>query len=591
MGEFVRALLERHVEVRESGPGTATDEMAARVRELSLADGAFRYHVADRSGRPPQVAVIGPTQSGKSTIVNLILGATVATPSPLAGFTAHAEGFEVGAPNDTASLADRSQAGADWARQIGPGLDRREREQLRRDAPHAFSLEAVGHVAGLPACVVWDTPDFDSVRAGEYQAGLIEIVALADVVVLTLSKEKYADLTVWRTLRLLAPLGQPLIVCLNKLTSAARGAVSASLRERLEELGGAGAGAPLTRIEYCPDALESSESGRAAAAELRAEIARAIARRRDTAAGVRALVRERWADWLAPIHAEHAALHAWERQIETSLAHALEAYRRDFLDHPQRYDTFRRATLELLQLLEIPRVGSVLSQVRQGVTYPARWLLNQGRSLVRGYKGPSTASEELVLIDAVERVLRDLERAAARNREQGAAPAVWSALWRRLDAQERALRERLALEVRAHRARFEPEIQAAANRLYEQLQQRPALLNTLRAARATTDAVSILIGIKSGGMSVNDLLFAPAMFGLTSLLTEGALGAYMRRVADELKQRQLDAVRDELLGGGVARELRNVAQELEGPGLFGVSREDARRAEAALEAWEGEGDG
>ena len=43
---------------------------------------------------------------------------------------------------------------------------------------------------------------------------------------------------------------------------------------------------------------------------------------------------------------------------------------------------------------------------------------------------------------------------------------------------------------------FAPVIHAAANRLYETLREKPVVLNTLRAARATTDLAAIALGLK-----------------------------------------------------------------------------------------------
>jgi len=44
--------------------------------------------------------------------------------------------------------------------------------------------------------------------------------------------------------------------------------------------------------------------------------------------------------------------------------------------------------------------------------------------------------------------------------------------------------------------------------------------------------------VKSGGLGAVDLVLAPAMLSLTTLLTEGALGQYMQRVQKELTSYQ-----------------------------------------------------
>ena len=49
----------------------------------------------------------------------------------------------------------------------------------------------------LPHGVLWDTPDFDSIDSATYREGVIRTIALADIIILVVSKEKYADQSVW----------------------------------------------------------------------------------------------------------------------------------------------------------------------------------------------------------------------------------------------------------------------------------------------------------------------------------------------------------------------------------------------------------
>ena len=54
----------------------------------------------------------------------------------------------------------------------------------------------------------------------------------------------------------------------------------------------------------------------------------------------------------------------------------------------------------------------------------------------------------------------------------------------------------------------------------------------------TTDAAGVALAVKSGGLAPADLVLAPAMLAVTSLLTESALGRYLDGVKRELKQQQ-----------------------------------------------------
>ena len=563
MQVFLHTLRQRYAGLRDAKAPTVPDQPAvhARLSGLMLAEAGLRYAAPSRTPdveRPLQIAVLGPTQTGKSTLVNLIVGSAVARVSPLASFTVHPQGFWIGA-----GAADER-----WITELFPGWTRSAASDLERGGGplEQFSVERLGEEtslpAGLPPCVVWDTPDFDSLASHSYRRAVLEVAALTDAHVLALSKEKYADLSVWRMLRLLQPLGRPLLVCLNKVTLDAVEPLTASLRGRLDELGGHYANAPIVTLEYEPgfDATAGVDA-LPEAWELRDRIDRrlTVVDTSSRQAGLLKLISQHWADWVAPVEAEIAARHAWERLAAESMDKALATYKRDFLEHPQRFDTFRRATVELLHLLEVPGLGGALSQVRGVLTWPARQLFAArqawaARRRARGGMPRGLGSEEVVLFEIIEQLLTTLEREAARNADPAtSAGAVWLQILRQLQQHDARLRATLQQAVQEQRGAFAPQISDAANRLYELLQQRPAVLNTLRAARATTDVAAIAVAIKTAGLGINDLLFAPAMLSLSSMLTEGALGTYMHRAANELRKQQGEHMRQCFFDGIVAK--------------------------------------
>jgi len=595
---FLRALRERYERVQQQGAAAGVDPATLEgcLSSLTLAEAAVRYldlGADPAASRPLQVAVLGPTQTGKSTIVNLILGMPAAVVSPLAGFTVHAQGFCV----------DGAASDGEWTRQLFPGGTRRTSQELRRDELDAYALSQVAQDADaqarpptLPPCTIWDTPDFDSLAARRYQRGVLETAALADAHLLVLSKEKYSDLAAWNLLALHEPLGRPMLICLNKLTPDAFEAIPQSLRARLAERCPTLIDAPIVGIPYRASGQLAAADVPGEVAQLRAWVANLHIAPRAKVSGVQKLIRRHWDDWTAPLCAEHEALQAWQALVSAALQEMLDAYRRDFLDHPQRFDSFRRATVGLLALLELPGAAGVIGRVREAVTYPVRRLLAGGRSWLERRRDPSAvrrrtlAGEERVLFDLIDELLVRLERDVARRCDaQQPGCAVWRALGCRLEQQGDALRERLQAAARRHHESFAREIQAAANRLYEALRQNPALLNTLRAARATADVAALALAIKTGGTPIHELLFAPAMLALSSLLTEGALGAYLRSVESELKQRQLEQARAGLFQGEFARSLRELVAGLEGAGVLGVPPEALAQAAADLAAWERQG--
>jgi hypothetical protein len=586
---FLTDLLEGYRRLEQGAGATALDPALVRQRllELQLAEAAARYGApAGDRRRPPQLAVIGPTQVGKSTAVNLLVGQDVAGVSPLAGFTVHAQGFWTG-PDALAG---------DWLAELFPGWERLTGDRLSRERSNAFALTAVsGAEIGkmtprLDNMVIWDTPDFDSLSSHAYRRGVMEVIGLSDAILLVLSKEKYADLSVWSTLRLIAPLNRPMAVLLNKLTSETRDAVPAALRSRLNDLGGRLAEAPVFTLEHTPGLSTANLSQSAPFCALRQQLNTllASARQSDKAPGVRNLLKQHWPEWSAPIEAESAARRDWRRRVDAALDEFRSVYRRDFLEHPQRYDSFRRVTVELLQLLELPGVAGTLHRVREVITWPARRVLMLGQAwFQRRQLGVSSqvGSEEAVLLDMIERLLQRLEREAARQAEsQAAGEPVWKSILARLRDHGSGLREQFGKAIRSHCDDITAEIHVAADRLYETLEKSPALLNSLRAVRATADGAAIILAIKTGGIAPHDLIFAPAMLAVSSMLTQGALGGYMRHGADDLKRRQLQKLSDSLLQSVFAAELYALAQP--GPDLsFGVGEERLRDATEALSAW------
>ncbi|MEP0845866.1 MAG: 50S ribosome-binding GTPase [Phycisphaerae bacterium] len=624
--EFVAELLKRFRRLSRDAfaDGAAQDRL---LDSLLLADAALR-HADARLRRPiPHLAVIGPTQVGKSTVVNLLSAEPAAGVSPLAGFTVHPQAFAIGTPPPDAD-ADALLGGAfaDW-RRCDPGELSRDDlacfgfralppraagpiPTVRDDAPPVRILSAEPRLFDeprpppddapgdeLPPCVLWDTPDFDSLASRSYQRGVLEAAALADALLLVVSKEKYADLTVWKLLEMLRPLDRPVVLCANKMTPDAEAPIVAALTDSLRRLEG---DSPATRLVTLPHDAELTRPGPAqrhpAVQRLRREVGRALehAAGKDRRAGVRALLRARWDEWCAPLRAEHDAANQWRKLVAAGLAQLQEGFRRDFLDNPGRFDTFRRTIAELLQLLEIPGVARVMTNIRGVLTLPGRWLYQRGAALWRSRRGPGrpaplpdAASEELVLLEQIEKLLVMLEREAShRDSPDVAAHAVWRALRRRMQEQSSALRQGTAEAVRRHHDAFMPEIRSAAGRLLDSLRENPRLLNSLRAARATADAAGILLAVKSAGLPINELLLAPAMLALTSMLAEGALGTYMLRVCAELKERQAEHLKRELCEAFLRPRLEALVERLDADGLLAVTEPQLARAEAALTAWE-----
>ncbi|MFM8330243.1 MAG: GTPase [Candidatus Methylumidiphilus sp.] len=526
----VALLRQRHESVLAAvGGGPQARQLENSLVSLRLAEACLEKAKVNRQQpkHPLQIAVIGPTQSGKSSLVNRLLGAERAQVSPLAGYTVHPQGF----PLNTAA--------ADW--------DWLERyfHDYRRCRPEELPVGQYAHFAlgetlnsprhPLPPSIVWDTPDFDSVDAGGYRNAVLRTAALADVLLLVVSKDKYADQSVWDTLCLLEPLGQPTVVCLNKLDAGSGDTLVLSLREkwraaRWDRPVGISV---MPWVEDLNGALPAEEGGKLL--QLLAEACGAVDRASQPKRA-QELARTHWPDWLAPVRQELAAQAEWAALVDEAFAEALTLYRRDFLDHPHHYETFQRALAELLTLLEIPGLAGGMVAARKVLTWPARQLARLGQS-VRGKE--NLGQETAVLNRTLEHLFIHLGQALLdKSGGEPAQTGFWRALGVALREERKTGEPRRAAALARHVQAFQPEIERTAHQLHDKLSEQPRVLNALRATRATTDAVGLALALNTGGIGVQDFIIAPAILSVTSMLAESALGHFLHRAEAELKQRQ-----------------------------------------------------
>ncbi len=552
---------------------SSTDDPFPVELELALGSAVLRdFRLRDSAGLiVPQIAVVGPTQVGKSTIVNLLLGRELASVNPLAGHTKHLQGFAVACGESELAAVDRYFAA--WEKRLQGAFD--------ADAPASYSLTAVSDV-GTPLVetgyVIWDTPDFDSFSSHRYRASIMEMIGLADLVVVALSKEKYGDLSVWNMLALIRRLQRRLVVVVNKMSADARTAIHESVRERLREHGFGDP--PLVDLPYiCAGGTGLDEE---AVSPLRRMVATGL----DTdTAGARlavatAFVRDRWPAWTEPVVREHQCEAEWRSAVSDTVRDGVTLYRQQYLD-TQQYDAFRRAVIRLLELLEVPALAKPLSELRRMMTWPLRKIW----SGVRGARNTAAEAEGIefsVLSENFTHMHTVLRRLALDRSQSGAPDAYWwRALGETLDGAACAMEARLLNAVREFQQDFAPEVERAGEELFTRLKEHPATLNALRVARVTADAAGVVLVLKTGGMGVNEVVLTPAMLSLTSFLTEGAVGSYARSIEESLKKKQLTSV-ERLLGDEFAAPLGRLPERLPESVVFRVDQNEFARAEQAL---------
>jgi len=579
MLDFIQLLKNRYLNLitYQVSDDTQVTLYQQRIEQLILAESFLKKGqlISTHSERALQVVVIGPTQVGKSSIVNLLLNNTIAGVSALAGYTVHPQGF----------LAGVSGHDHQWLEGHFGDFRRVEMKDLNAQDYNAYSLMPADKVppTPLPDCLLWDLPDFDSIDAAGYREGVLTTIGLADIVVLVVSKEKYADQSVWEIMALLEPLKLPTIIIVNKLVADSQQAVLLSLSDKWRQARKDAVPTiiPLNyqssgRLETWPQV--EFESARRAFTE-------AVSQRRpsEQSSFEKAYLNQHWQGWLAPIREEETALKTWGQLLDHAVKEALAQYERDYLEHPHHYETFQNALLELLTLLEIPGLAKILSKIRRVLTWPVRQVFRWGRFGKRSSDAVDISQEINLLNQKAEHFLIQISEKIIDQIDDEPEKAQW---WKEMNAVMRSNRQEImegfGQAALVYHEDFQGEVEDIAQRLYRKLQDQPAVLNSLRATRLTTDSAAIALAIKTGGIGLQDLIITPLMLSVTSLLAESALGSYMSRLEMELKQKQLATVKQQLFLAAMKVPMAKLPEQMEQNKRFNISLDRVEQAEQQL---------
>lgn len=567
MLEFIQLLKQRYQSVlSQLSDESNKSQYQQRIDQLILAEAFLRKGQLFNStpGHPLQIVVVGPTQGGKSSVVNVLLNSSAAGVSPLAGYTMHPQGFCDGV---TLSACDGLQWYFGRFQQV-------QQSQLSKDRHDCYSLtQNPADSTFLPNGVIWDTPDFDSIDSGSYREGVIRTVALADMVILVVSKEKYADQSVWDMMAALEVLQQPTIICLNKLSEGSETLLFNSLKDKWQQV----------RKDEFPEVVPlyyQKQTGMPQWPDSQQlqRLAGQVNRKKQPRLE-QELLQKHWQAWLAPVLSEHLSLKDWQGLVDQVIQQGLDSYQRDYLNHPHHYETFQHALAELLNLLEIPGLAGVLANTRRMLTWPIRKMMNIGRKRLH----IADSNQEITLLNQIaEHVLIQMADKLLNQAEQNRQGQWWKEFSSLLRTQRADILKDFADAAQRYHLTFQEEVENTANRLYHKLQEQPVILNTLRATRVTADAAVIALALHTGGIGIHDLVIAPAMLTVTSLLAESAIGSYMSRVETELKQRQLTAVKQALFIESMKKKLLELSGQLSSVTYFNISPEQLQQAESQL---------
>ena len=276
--------------------------------------------------------------------------------------------------------------------------------------------------------------------------------------------------------------------------------------------------------------------------------------RQQQKAAIYAFIEQHWQPWTGPVSEEHRAMQTWQLMIKAALEEAAQNYKRDYLDHPEKNDSFQRTLVQLLMLLEIPAIAAPLVKMRSIITWPARKLFDYGKSYTssnnKSVEENAITMEQFVLSNSCDHVLITLINKL--DKQEAIAESLghwWKLMREQLHSQREQIKAEFEENIIVYQDEFQVEVEQAAQELYSKLEKQPATLNSLRAARTTADAAGLALAVQAGCLGLHDLFLAPLMLSITSMLTESALGNYLKTVKARLRVQQMEAADNRLYRG------------------------------------------
>jgi hypothetical protein len=595
-------VLERALRLESVHAGAPDDTIREPMTRFMMAQMRMRIRPALVPGWPAHdpvhVALFGGTNSGKSTVLNLLVGRAAAGMHATARFSQYPEAYRPGMLGDRWLTCAPSRFTAYRCyRDRHPPRQSDDDLACRSYCP-AFAvldLDRLGTpTLGQPAsaAIFWDAPDFSTEEAQTYLGAVLDVVALADLVVMTVTDESYADDRGIALLRMVHDSGVTLHVVANKLADNHE-----LLQDIQDKLAASWHGTTLSLPMVkgrTPEERLGQLMATAEAAALRRAIAREAARgsqlKRQTLTGAVDFIQRRLGEVLRPLVAEVEMAKAWEHVIERlTLRELLERYRSEYLDG-ERYGEFNQTLVRLMDLLEIPGVGPLLRLLSTAVRAPFRLAGGALRSLWGGVRAQPTQLPEHEVLDRLIQHWLAALRAEAQLLASTTSHPVWGDLARRLDSLDfyRQLAQTFERAYGVYRQTVDAEIQRRAQEIYHAIAQRPWLLNVLRGTNLIVDATSILLVIKSGGLNWSDAVLGPLVAGLRHALLEAGLDTYLQTQQSLLKHKQFEAIQA-AVEQHLARPVRQLftgaacAEELET-----AQRDVAQLSQAALRVARGE---
>lgn len=495
-----------------------------------------------QANRPLHVVVVGGAGAGKSTVSNMLSGAVAAEANPQAGFTRHPIAYT----GSAGPIAWTHHAGffgpLTRLTEAAPSSLDQDVYQIRRLAPDPNSFDL------LKDFVVWDCPDMTTWAAQGYVPRLLEAAGLADVLVYVASDERYNDEVPTEFLRLLLETGKPVVCCLMKMREADAPALVAHFQAQVLSQLPQGVVSTLAIPHLTREQLADPAR---LAAKYRTQLVNQVAvlggdaaraRQRTVVGAMRYLMLQQ-EKLFAFAQKDLDALTTWERLVYEGEVEFDNRYVKEYLT-TEKFRGFDDALLKLLELLEIPGIGRVISSALYVVRLPVMWIASLFR---RAVSRPEVAGrpEEPVLREALEGWIDGLRKEMAR--QSGTHP-LYELINRSFQSGGLAnqAQEKFKTSFKTFQDGLNREVERSARAIYEELEKNPVMLNTLRGSKLLLDTVSIGGTIAAGGIGWHDLVLVPIISTLTQKLVETLGKGFVDAQRETTRQRSLELMKSSI---------------------------------------------
>jgi 50S ribosome-binding GTPase len=522
-------------------PGRAKEAGQLRLA-AALARNCIGPFLEDGTFAPLHIAVVGGAGAGKSTITNFLTGAVVAEVNPQAGFTRHPVAYT------------GTNGPLPWAKYVnflGPmqrlfeakssNIDEDVYQVRKIDVPHAAKNL-------LDRFIVWDCPDMTTWAATGYVSRLIEITALADVVVYVASDERYNDEVPTQFLQLVLQAGKPVVTCIVKMKEPQAQAIVDHFRQvvvaqipectrvaaclAVPHLSGEELADPLHKAGRFRDPLVNQLSWWAE---------RSAETRRNVVRGASDYLSRFQDHLLSAVRDDLGALKTWNELVLRGRAEFEARYRQEYLSG-EKFPRFSEALVRLIQLLELPGIGRYVSAILWAFRWPYRQVRGLVSRLVSGGKSGQVL-EEPVLNTALAGWLDMLHKEASKRAAGFDAAHAAHPLWGHVEAGfDRGMPDEVRREFQKCLREFSTgmavEVEATARSIHEDLEKKPLALNALRGLKFSVEVASIGGIVATFGLSPWDLAWPFIIAPVIQEITEFLGKEYVDRQREKTRERQ-----------------------------------------------------